>query len=97
MGGTAGPVTGDTSSPFIPAGGRATATPPECQEVQACYAQLSDDLCIDSDPTCTSAFTVRRSISNRERCAAMLDRAESLAMIFAAGRSAYTLPQACRR
>ena len=73
-----------------------TATPPECQQVQACYAALSSDLCLFDDPACTTAFTVRRSLTDAGRCAQMLDRAQALAGVFAVGRSAYDLPAACR-
>lgn len=97
LGSTEGAVPGDTAPPTNEAYDRRLAPVPECQQAIACYGALSNDLCIDNDPTCTSAMTVRRSVSNRDRCVEMLDRAPQIAIVFAAGRSAYTLPVACRR
>jgi len=36
-------------------------------------------------------------VSSRERCAEMLDRVPRIAIVFAAGRSGYAMPLACRR
>ncbi len=73
-------------------------TPPlaeECVQATACYAELSGDLC-SSDPLCTSSLSIPGGVTERTQCQVLLNRAPSLAGIWAQGRSAYDLPTTCQ-
>ncbi len=71
-------------------------TDQSCGQLRDCFAQLDRDLCLFDDPSCANAFLVPESVDEPAECASLLGNAPSYAVVFAAGRSEYDIPEDCR-